>query len=103
MTHKLLTSVAFVTSISFLSLANTCIAGDAEGLIEKAEKLRLESKSLGFEWNTTRKLLAKAKEAFENDDLKLAEELANSAIKQAKYSIEQAKYADAHWQDDLPK
>jgi len=71
---------------------------DAKVAIEKAETARLEAKKRGFEWNTTSKLIGKARDAEKNGDQITAIKLAEKALKEAENSIKQADYAENNWQ-----
>jgi len=85
--------------ISILTASSFVSAGPVDDSIDKAEQLRLEAKKVGFEWNTTAPLIAKAREALSQGNTQLATELAERAIKEGQNSIKQAEYAKQHWQE----
>ena len=72
-------------------------SSDVIKTISQGEKLRLEASKLGFEWTTTRILLADAQKALKAGNKEKANQLAKRAINEAKSAIEQAKYAQQHW------
>ncbi len=94
-----------LTAFIALSLltTNVCLANTSLSLIEQAEKARIEASKSGYEWSTTSILIAKAKQAAKDGNEKLATELAQKAINEAKSSLKQAEYADKNWQKAEPK
>jgi hypothetical protein len=65
--------------------------------ISQAENLRLEASKLGFEWTTTRVLLADAQKALKAGNKEKANQLAKRAINEAESAIKQAKFAQQYW------
>ncbi|OUS11564.1 hypothetical protein A9Q89_08815 [Gammaproteobacteria bacterium 53_120_T64] len=56
----------------------------------------------GFEWTTTRQLIAAAEVALAAGDKAHSLNLAKAALNEAEKSLLQANYAEAHWQDGMP-
>ncbi len=83
-------------------IATNICAADPTALINKAETIRLKAAEVGFEWTTTSKLIAEARQAAKEGNKELSEKLASEAIKQAEASLKQAKFAAANWQSSEP-
>ncbi len=78
-------------------------AMDLESLRHAAEQARLAASTLGFEWRTIQPLLDQANEAITEGNKDQAKDLFILAKEHADLAIEQAKYADEHWQLLVPK
>ena len=90
--------ILFLTISLIASISDTLLAEPTKELIVQAESLRLQAKKAGFEWTTIAPLIKQANQALKNGDQKLAEELAQKALLQAKSALKQADYAKNNWQ-----
>lgn len=69
---------------------------------QEAEEARAHADQLGFEWNTIQPLLDRANEAHKSGELEKAHSLYQEAKHQSMLAVEQAEYADKHWQLIIP-
>jgi outer membrane PBP1 activator LpoA protein len=77
-------------------------AVDLDTLIEQAEASRGEADKLGFEWSVTAPLLEEAHAAAKAGNHEQAIALFQEVKHQSMLAIEQAHYADKHWQLLIP-
>jgi len=77
-------------------------AMDLDTLRHAAEQARLDANTMGFEWRTIQPLLDQANEAITEGNKDQAKDLFILAKEHAELAIEQAKYADEHWQLLVP-
>jgi len=75
---------------------------DLETLIKQAEDARAEADKLGFEWSVTGPLLEEAHAAVKAGNEEQATALFQEVKHQSMLAIEQAHYADKHWQLLIP-
>ena len=76
---------------------------DLDTLRHAAEQARLDASTLDFEWRTIQPLLDQANEAITEGNKDQAKDLFILAKEHAELAIEQAKYANEHWQLLVPK
>ena len=77
-------------------------AVDIDTLIKNAEAARAEADKLGFEWSVTAPLLEEAHAAAKAGSHEQAIALFQEVKHQSMLAIEQAHYADKHWQLLIP-
>jgi len=77
-------------------------AVDLDTLIKQAEDARAEADKLGFEWSVTAPLLEEAHAAAKAGNHEQAIALFQEVKHQSMLAIEQAHYADKHWQLLIP-
>lgn len=77
-------------------------ASDLETLMKQAEDARAEADKLGFEWSVTGPLLEEAHAAYKAGNREQAIALFTEVKHQSMLAIEQAHYADKHWQLLIP-
>jgi hypothetical protein len=77
-------------------------AVDIDTLIKNAEAARAEADKLGFEWSVTAPLLEEAHAAAKAGNHEQAIALFQEVKHQSMLAIEQAHYADKHWQLLIP-
>lgn len=65
---------------------------------QEAEEARAHADQLGFEWNTIQPLLDKAAAAQQAGEAEKAHTLYQEAKHHSMLAVEQAKYAEEHWQ-----
>ncbi len=75
---------------------------DLETLIKQAESALAEANELGFEWSVTAPLLEEAHAANKAGNEEQATALFQEVKHQSMLAIEQAHYADKHWQLLIP-
>lgn len=75
---------------------------DLKTLIEQTEASRAEADKLGFEWSVTAPLLVEAHAAAKAGNEEQAIALFQEVKYQSMLAIEQAHYADKHWQLLVP-
>lgn len=100
------------STLAFLAACSDMGAGDqASGngdstdiktLIQQAEDARAEADRLGFEWSVTAPLLEEAHAAYKAGNEEQARMLFDEAKHQSMLAIEQAHYAEKHWQLLVP-
>ena len=71
-------------------------------ILDDAQMTLNKAAEKGFEWTTTRKLIADAEAALAAGDKDKGLKLAKAALNEAEKSLMQASYAEAHWQDGIP-
>ena len=71
-------------------------------ILDDAQITLNKAAAKGFEWTTTRKLIADAETALAAGDKDKGLKLAKAALNEAEKSLVQANYAKAHWQDGIP-
>ena len=72
-------------------------------ILEEARATLSKATARDFEWTTTRKLIKEAEAALASGDEDKSLKLAKAALNEAEKSLVQANYAEAHWQDDIPR
>lgn len=77
-------------------------AVDLDTLIEQAEMSLAEADKLGFEWSVTTPLLEEAHAAAKAGNHEQAIALFQEVKHQSMLAVEQAHYADKHWQLLIP-
>ncbi len=77
-------------------------AVDLDTLITQAEDAQSEADKLGFEWSVTAPLLEEAHAAAKAGNHEQAIALFREVKHQSMLAIEQAHYADKHWQLLIP-
>lgn len=77
-------------------------AEDLDTLIEQAETSRAEADKLGFEWSVTMPLLEDAHAAAKAGNQEQAIALFKEVKYQSMLAIEQAHYAEKHWELLIP-
>ncbi|MFT7235211.1 MAG: outer membrane PBP1 activator LpoA protein [Methylophagaceae bacterium] len=77
-------------------------AVDLDILIEQAETSRAEANKLGFEWSVTMPLLEEAHAAAKAGNQEQAIALFKEVKYQSMLAIEQAHYAEQHWELLIP-
>ena len=75
---------------------------DIDTLIKHAEEAKAEAGELGFEWSVTGPLLEEAHAAYKAGNKEQATALFQEVKHQSMLAIEQAHYADKHWQLLIP-
>lgn len=96
--------IATTLLVSQFAVAGSAPTADEVGaVIAEADSLRKEAKGLGFEWRDTSKYIKKAKALLAEGKLDKAMTTAKHAKLEGSAAIAQAKYADEHWQDMMPK
>ena len=75
---------------------------DLPTLIKQAEASLAEANKLGFEWSVTAPLLEEAHTAYKAGNEEQATALFQEVKHQSMLAIEQAHYADQHWQLLIP-
>jgi len=75
---------------------------DIDTLMQQAEEARAEADKLGFEWSVTGPLLEEAYAAHKAGNHEQAIALFTEVKHQSMLAIEQAHYADKHWQLLIP-
>ena len=77
-------------------------AHDIDTLMKHAEEATAEAGKLGFEWSVTAPLLEEAHTAYKAGNHEQATALFQEVKHQSKLAIEQAHYANKHWQLLIP-
>ena len=75
---------------------------DIDTLIKQAEEARAEADKLGFEWSVTAPLLEEAHAAVKAGNEEQAIALFQEVKHQSMLAVEQAHYANKHWQLLVP-
>jgi len=91
-----------VLSVALLSLGRVHAGAGVKPILEDARLTLNEAAAKGFEWTTTRKLIADAEAALAAGNKDASLKLAKAALNEAQKSLIQANYAAAHWQDGIP-
>ena len=92
----ILALILFPSSMVYAGAGVKSILDDTRATLEQAA-------ASGFEWSTTRKLIKAAETAQANGDEEKSLRLAKAALNEAEKSLAQAAYAEAHWQDGMPR
>lgn len=111
--YKLTKSIAVLTTALILSactdygqdtetVAQTDPKADIEQLMHEAKEARAHADQLGFEWSVTKPLLDEAEAAYAAGDHEKARTLYQEVKHQAMLAVEQAHYAEKHWQLLIP-
>jgi len=82
--------------------ANQNEALDLDTLMQHAEEARAEANRLGFEWSVTAPLLEEAHAAYKAGNHEQATALFQEVKYQSMLAVEQAHYANKHWQLLIP-
>ncbi len=105
-TMIVLASAAFLVACSEsgndATSGNTDKQTDITQLMHEAEEARAQADQLGFEWSVTKPLLDEGHAAYKAGDKEKAAKLFEEAKQQSLLAIEQAHYADKHWQLLVP-
>ena len=95
-----------VLSITLFSSSRIFAGADVgtgvKPILDDAQMTLSKAAAKGFEWTTTRKLIADAETALTAGDKDKSLKLAKAALNEAEKSLVQANYAKAHWQDGIP-
>jgi hypothetical protein len=75
---------------------------DIDTLIKHAEEARTKADKLGFEWSVTGPLLEEAHVAYQTGHHEQAIALFQEVKRQSMLAVEQAHYANKHWQLLVP-
>lgn len=104
--NKLSKLIAVFAASLFLT---ACIESNGDSSVtsldqikQEAEEARAHASQLGFEWNTIQPLLDKASEAQQAGDDDKARTFYQEAKHQSMLAVEQAEYAEKHWQLLIP-
>lgn len=111
--YKFTKSIAIVATAFFITAcsesgqnAETAVQADPESEVKQlkleAEEAQAQADQLGFEWNTIQPLLDKAHAAYQAGELQKAHALYQEAKDHSMLAIEQAHYAEEHWQLLIP-
>lgn len=73
-----------------------------EQIKQEAEKAHAHADQLGFEWNTIQPLLDKAEAAHQAGEIEKAHSFYQEAKHHSMLAVEQAEYAEKHWQLLIP-
>lgn len=73
-----------------------------EQIKQEAVEARAHADQLGFEWNTIQPLLDKAAAAEQAGEVEKAHSLYQEAKHHSMLAVEQAEYAEKHWQLLIP-
>ena len=91
-----------VLSITLFSSGRVYAGAGVKPILDDARMTLNKAAAKGFEWTTTRKLIADAETALAAGDKDKSLKLAKAALNEAEKSLMQANYAEAHWQDGIP-
>lgn len=111
--YKFTKSITIVAAAFFIAACSesgqnteTAVQSDPEAelkqLMHEAEEARAHADKLGFEWSITKPLLDDAHAAYKAGDHQKAHALFEEAKHQSMLAVEQAHYAEEHWQLLIP-
>lgn len=111
--YKLTKSIAILTAAIVISACSesgqnteTAVQADSEAalkqLMHEAEEASAHADQLGFSWTTIQPLLDQGHEAYKAGDHQKAHALFTEAKYQSMQAVEQANYAEEHWQLLIP-